>query len=150
MAGPREGVHLTRRLLSWLCAAVLTIAIAAPAMADVALEPVGTFSQPVQALSPPGDSRVFVVEKGGLIRIAGGGTFLDIRSLVSSGGERGLLGMAFHPGYPGNPRFYVNYTDTSGNTRVVEYQVSTDPNVANAGSARQIIRIVQPYSNHSG
>jgi len=65
------------------------------------------------------------------------GTFLDIRSLVKSGGEQGLLSLAFHPQYASNHRFYVNYTDTHGDTRVVEYRSSNG--TAQASTARQIL-----------
>jgi glucose/arabinose dehydrogenase len=76
------------------------------------------------------------------------GTFLDIRSLVKSGGEQGLLSVAFHPQYATNHRFYVNYTDTHGDTRVVEYRSSNG--VGQASTARQILFVAQPYSNHNG
>jgi glucose/arabinose dehydrogenase len=108
------------------------------------------FDRPLFLASPPGDDRLFVVEQTGRIRIVGGGTFLDLSASVSSGGERGLLGLAFHPNYATNGRFYVNYTNTSGDTRVVEYEASTDPNRANTGSARQLLAVEQPASNHNG
>jgi len=113
------------------------------------------FTRPVYATAPSGDDRLFVVEKGGRIRIVAGGTvrstdFLDLSSLVSSGGEQGLLGLAFHPDYAGNGRFYVSYTDTAGNSRVVEYQVSSDPDVADPGTARAILEVDQPATNHNG
>ena len=79
-------------------------------------------SQPVFVTQPPADSsRTFVVEQGGRIRLIRKGVlqstpFLDLRSKVSTGGERGLLGLAFHPDYSWNRKFYVNYTDRNGNT----------------------------------
>jgi glucose/arabinose dehydrogenase len=106
--------------------------------------------------APADTSRLFVVEKTGRIRIIKNGAllttpFLDISSLVSTGGEQGLLSMAFDPHYATNGRFYVDYTNVNGDTRVVRYTVSTgDPNVANAGSARTILAVHQPYSNHNG
>lgn len=108
------------------------------------------FDQPLFLASPPGDDRLFVVEQPGRIRIIGGGTFLDLSAAVSTGGERGLLGLAFHPDYANNGRFYVNYTNTAGDTRVVEYEASPDPNRADAGSARQLLAVDQPASNHNG
>ena len=68
-----------------------------------------------------GSGRLFVVEQGGRIRIIKGGTllptpFLDLRDRISTGGERGLLGLAFHPGFPTHRYFYVDYTDVNGNT----------------------------------
>jgi glucose/arabinose dehydrogenase len=115
------------------------------------------FAQPVYVTSPPGDaSRLFVVEKTGRIRVIENGAllitpFLDISRLVSTSGEQGLLSMAFDPHYATNGRFYVDYTNVTGDTRVVRYTVSkADLNVANAGSARTILGVHQPYANHNG
>ena len=117
----------------------------------------GTFDQPVYLTTPRGDtSRLFVVEKTGAIRIVKSGAvlakpFLDISGQVSKSGEQGLLSMAFDPRYATNRRFYVNYTNTAGDTRVVRYQASaTDPDTAVPSSARVILRVDQPYSNHNG
>lgn len=102
------------------------------------------------------DSRLFVVQQGGLIRILNSnGTvnatpFLNLSSLVSSGGERGLLGLAFHPDYATNGYFFVNYTNTSGNTVIARYSVNpSNPDIANT-SATILMTISQPYSNHNG
>jgi glucose/arabinose dehydrogenase len=115
------------------------------------------FVQPVYVTAPPGDTaRLFVVEKGGRIVIVKDGAllakpFLDVSGKVSKGGEQGLLSMAFHPRYATNGRFYVNYTNLSGDTRVVRYRVSaTNPDVAVASSSRVLLRVGQPYSNHNG
>lgn len=113
------------------------------------------FSMPVHLTAPEGDDRLFVVEKAGRIRIVDGGQvlaadFLDISALVSNGGEQGLLSLAFHPDYSTNGYFYVYYTDVNGETMVVRYTVSGDPNVANAGSAKLILTVDQPYGNHNG
>jgi glucose/arabinose dehydrogenase len=102
-----------------------------------------------------GTGRLFVVEQFGRIRLLRDGSpqrdpFLDVSSLVSAGGERGLLGLAFHPDYETNGRFFVNYTDSSGDTVIVEYRVSRDPAHAAPGSARVILREDQPYANHNG
>jgi glucose/arabinose dehydrogenase len=102
-----------------------------------------------------GSGRLFVVEQVGRVRILIEGRpqqepFLDISPLVSAGGERGLLGLAFHPDYGTNGRFFVNYTDTAGDTVIAEYRVSSDPDRADPRSARSILRIDQPYSNHNG
>ena len=112
-------------------------------------------SAPVHLASPPEDDRLFVVEQGGRIRVIHDGQlldtpFLDIRDRVSAGGERGLLSVAFHPDYTANGRFFVDYTDTSGTTRIEEYTVTGDPNVADPGSARTLLTVDQPYSNHNG
>ncbi len=103
-----------------------------------------------------GDSRLFVVQQGGLIRILNSnGTinstpFLNLSSLVSSGGERGLLGLAFHPNYATNGYFFVNYTNSTGNTVIARYSVnSTNPDVA-VNSAAILMTITQPFSNHNG
>jgi glucose/arabinose dehydrogenase len=96
--------------------------------------------------------RLYAVEQVGRIRyfVNGkpAGTFLDIRDRVASGGEQGLLSMAFHPGYARNHRFYVDYTDKSGNTRVVEFQSRNGRAVKS--SARELLFVRQPYANHNG
>jgi glucose/arabinose dehydrogenase len=112
-------------------------------------------NSPVHLAAPPGDQRLFVVEQGGRIRIIQdgqllGGSFLDISADVSSGGERGLLSLAFHPDYTTNGYFYVNYTDPSGDTRVVRYTVSGNPNLADAASDKLILTVAQPFGNHNG
>ncbi len=135
-----------------------TAARAAASPPAVALQQVGpAFDQPLYVTAPRGDtSRLFVVEKTGVIRILKDGRllprpFLDISSQVSRGGEQGLLSMAFDPGYATNRRFYVNYTNTVGDTRVVRYRASAaDPDLAVATSARVLLRVDQPYSNHNG
>ena len=111
------------------------------------------FSSPVDIASAPGDpSTLYVVEQQGTIKtVTGGqvtGTFLDIRSRVRSGGEQGLLSVAFHPDYAQNHRFYVDYTDLNGDTRVVEFKSSNG--VGLPGSARQLLFVHQPYANHNG
>ena len=110
---------------------------------------------PVFLTAPVDDARLFVLEKPGRIRIVENGTlvatpFLDITSQVSSPGERGLLGLAFHPRYATNGFFYINYTDLAGTTRIVRYTRSAARNVADAASAKPILDIQQPYSNHNG
>jgi glucose/arabinose dehydrogenase len=93
------------------------------------------------------------VEKTGTIRIMAGGAllpraFLDISTRVSRGSEQGLLGLAFHPQYGSNGKFYVDYTDGQGDTRVVEFLVSSDPDVAST-TERLILTVDQPYPNHN-
>lgn len=113
-------------------------------------------SNPVHLAAPPGDPRLFVVEQAGRIRIVQDGEllptpFLDIVSKVASGGERGLLSVAFHPDYAANGYFFVNYTDRSGDTRIERYTVSAaDPNRADPASAKPILHVEQPYANHNG
>ena len=112
------------------------------------------FTDPVE-ITHAGDSRLFVVQQGGLIKIlnANGTTnatpFLNLSSIISTGGERGLLGLAFHPNYATNGYFFVNYTNTAGNTVIARYSVSANPNVANT-TGTILMTITQPYSNHNG
>jgi glucose/arabinose dehydrogenase len=108
---------------------------------------------PVFVASTPSESdRIYIVEQDGRILAAEGGrvtgTFLDIRSRVVSGGEQGLLSMAFSPQYSTNHRFYVNYTDVNGDTRVVEFR--SDGTRGLPDSARQLLFVDQPYANHNG
>jgi len=113
-------------------------------------------SFPVYLTTAPGDnSRLFIVEKGGTIRIIKNGTllttpFLDLTSQVSTGGEQGLLGLAFDPNYAVNSRFYVSYTDTSGDSQIVRYLVSSNPDVAQTSPDRVLLSIDQPFANHNG
>lgn len=103
-----------------------------------------------------GDHRLFILEKDqGDIEIVDTsgvyiGKFLDVTGLITSGGERGLLGLAFHPDYATNGYFYINYTNLSGNTVIARYTVSANPNVADANSAAIIMTVVQDFSNHNG
>lgn len=103
-----------------------------------------------------GDSRLFITEQTGAIRILSGGTvlpvpFLDVSSLVSSGSERGLLGLAFHPNYPATPYFYIDYTNASGDIVLARYSVSGDPNVASPASGLSLLTIPhQVNANHNG
>jgi glucose/arabinose dehydrogenase len=110
---------------------------------------------PVFVDAPPGDERLFVVTKDGQIRIIKAGAtllepFLDIRELVRNDGEQGLLGLAFHPSYPANGLFYVHYSDRHGDTKVVEYQVGSNPDLADPETARLIFFTTQPAGNHNG
>jgi glucose/arabinose dehydrogenase len=123
-----------------------------PVRAAVGLDLVeGGFSAPLY-LTHAGDSRLFVVEKAGVIKIVGGGTFLDIDPLVRHDGERGLLGLAFHPDYSSNGLFYVVYTRSSdGDIVISEWEVSGNPDVADAGSERIVLTIEHSSaSNHNG
>jgi glucose/arabinose dehydrogenase len=101
-----------------------------------------------------GSGRMFVLEQPGRIRIVKGGQvldppFLDINEKVgSAGSEQGLLGLAFHPDYKNNPYFYVNYTDTQGNTVIARYQANGDE--ADPNSEKILIHQDQPFPNHNG
>jgi glucose/arabinose dehydrogenase len=113
-------------------------------------------SSPLFLTAPPGDAeRLFVVERGGAIKIVRDGSvlaapFLDVADVITAGGESGLLGLAFHPGYAVNGRFYVNYTDTLGHTQIVRFNVSANPDAADPGSASPVLTVEQPYANHNG
>jgi glucose/arabinose dehydrogenase len=104
---------------------------------------------------PDGTGRLFLVEQGGRIRVWTdtqllATPFLDLSGRISTGGEQGLLGLAFDPAYAANGRFFVHYTDTAGNTVLARYTVSADPDVANPSSAVILLDVDQPYSNHNG
>ena len=114
------------------------------------------FSSPL-ALKNAGDERLFVVEQGGVIKIVdlngvvNTTPFLDIQSIVNAGGERGLLGLAFHPEYQTNGRFFVHYSNSSGDTQISEFSVSaSNPDIANPNSEVMLLTVSQPFSNHNG
>ena len=116
---------------------------------------VSGLAQPLHLTAPRSErGRLYVVEKDGRILVVQNGRlrgepFLDIRSLVgSAGGEQGLLSVAFHPGYAQNHRFYVDYTDNRGDTRVVEYR--SNGTRALPDSRRELLFVDQPFSNHNG
>ena len=111
---------------------------------------------PVLVTAPLGDPRLFVVEQTGTIRIVKNGAllatpFIDLSTVIKFGGEQGLLGMAFHPNFASNHKFYVNYTQLSdGATIVAEYQTTPGGDIANAAVAeRRLITIAQPFANHN-
>ena len=116
----------------------------------------GLSSPVLVASARDGTGRLFVVEQTGRIRVIDGGTllptpFLNLSAAVLSGGEQGLLGLAFHPSYATNGKFYVNFINKSGDTAINEYRVSSgDPNVADSSTGRRILTIDQPDSNHNG
>jgi len=116
------------------------------------------FSSPLWVGAPEGDGRLFVAEQNSmLIKVVVNGVvqatpFLDLSGAGnSSGNERGLLGMTFHPNYADNGFFYVNYTRFGGTGRTIveRYTVSADPNVADASSAKEILNVNQPFTNHN-
>ena len=137
---------------------VLSLAYAGSSTAPVRLQPLATgLESPVYVThAGDGSGRLFVVEQAGVIRIIRNGRllarpFLDVRSRVISGGEMGLLSVAFHPQYASNGRFFVNYTANSDSLRTViaEYRVSDAPDVAGRAE-RVLLEIAQPYRNHNG
>jgi len=118
-----------------------------------------TFSKPLDLQSPvDGTNRIFVVEQGGTIQmfqnqtsVSSSETFLDIKNSLVSGGELGLLGLAFHPNYNENGAFYVYYTPSNDLAIVSSFQVSdSNSNLADISSERILLRIPQPFTNHNG
>jgi glucose/arabinose dehydrogenase len=109
-------------------------------------EEIGRYDRPVWAGSPPGDDRIFVVEQHrATIRIIGQEEpFLTLPEPVATGGEQGLLGLAFHPGFADNGRYVVNFTNADGDTRVVEFREGS------AEPVRTWLEVDQPYDNHNG
>jgi glucose/arabinose dehydrogenase len=128
---------------------------AAPFAGIRAAQVASGLDKPVFAAAPSGDSRLFIVEQTGRIRIVKDGTllsspFLDISARISSGGERGLLGLAFHPRYGANGYFFLNYTDRAGDTRIVRFGTSAEADRADPDSGKPILSVDQPYANHNG
>lgn len=119
------------------------------------LQRIGDFDSPVYVTAPPGDRRrMFVVEQGGTVRIVRGGKklerpFLDVSDRIDAGGERGLLSLAFAPDYASSGLFYVYYTATDGDIRIVEYRRASASR-ADHGSARVVLSVDHPASNHNG
>ena len=127
-----------------------------PLPASIQFVQVGGFSTPVYMTQPPDDDRMFVVQKTGEIMVLVNGTtritpFLDITGLLTTGGEQGLLSMAFDPGYTTNGRFFVCYTGADGDVTVARYHVSANPDSAVPTADEIVLRIehsAQP--NHNG
>ncbi len=126
------------------------------AVVSISLSPVASgFANAIGVSSAPGDARLFVIRQTGQVVVVSGGKavgmFLDISGRLSCCGERGLLGLAFHPQYATNGRFFVRYTTPAGDVRVSEFHVSTDSNKADAASEKVILTIPHPsFGNHNG
>ena len=155
--GPRPlSVLLTTGLLLVAACSSSSENQAPPVALNLALEPVATtFNFPILATAPVGDARLFVVEKGGVVKLVKNGVvlaapFLDIGGLVSNGGEQGLLGLAFDPQYGANGRFFVSYTNLAGDNVLASYQVSGNADVADAASGVIRLTVGQPQDNHNG
>src|SRR6476660_5470633 len=132
-----------------------------------AFEPAGLklqFEEVVGGLTAPlavvnahdGSNRLFVAEQGGQVRIVRDGRlepapFLDVSREITSGGERGLLGLAFAPGFPSAPRVFVDYTDANGDTQVLSFRISGyDANRVDPASETHVLSQKQPFANHNG
>jgi glucose/arabinose dehydrogenase len=134
------------------------------ALAQAAETPTLALGSPISGFSSPvgighagdGSNRIFVVEQGGRIRIVKSGIlqpspFLDIAGRISTGGERGLLGLAFPQDYARKGYFYVNYTNTAGNTVVSRFQRSaSNADLADPANEQIILTVGQPFANHNG
>jgi glucose/arabinose dehydrogenase len=167
------GVHYIRSYLAALAGAAILVSACggsddtdtptppAVALAVERVFPALSFALPVALLQAPGDStRWFVVEQGGRVRVFANSpqvftffTFADISHLVSASGEMGLLGMAFHPNFPTNPRVYLSYTneDAGRVNRVSEFRLNVAGNVdTTPGMERVILSVPQPAANHNG
>ena len=143
-----------RCVLAPLLAAVALVSPATQAQQKLSIRPFAHGLSAVTAIASnkAEPRRLYVVEQVGRIRyfVNGkpGGTFLDIRDRVVSGGEQGLLSVAFPPAYGRTHRFYVDYTDKSGNTRVVEFRSRNGRGIKS--TARELLFVRQPYANHNG
>ncbi|MEO8430683.1 MAG: PQQ-dependent sugar dehydrogenase [Acidobacteriota bacterium] len=130
------------------------LAVGAP---DIALQLVtGGLSGITSLVSAPGDSRIFITEQGGRVRIWDGtqllaASFLDVSGLITPnrGSEQGLLCVVFHPQFASNGFFFINYTDATGSTVVARYHAQPSANVADAGGVK-LLTITQPFANHNG
>jgi glucose/arabinose dehydrogenase len=119
----------------------------APAPALRLVEAARVAGQPVQVVEAPGGRLLAVAQEGTVRPLADPGRpLLDLRDRVAFGGEQGLLGLAFHPRAPADPRLYVHYSDPAGDTRVVEYEDGP----GGPRPVRTLLRVDQPYPNHNG
>jgi glucose/arabinose dehydrogenase len=121
----------------------------------LALREVATgFDQALYLAQAPGSRELYVVEQPGrVVQLDGDGpgrTLIDIRDRVQSGGEQGLLGLAFHPEYAANGRLFLHYTTQGGDTRVDEYRRAAGSETADPGTRKELLRVEQPFPNHNG
>ena len=136
--------------------ALVLAAVVAQAEPTVTLQHVADDLGNLVSITHAGDNRLFITLQHGLVMVHDGTRvlpepFLDVRNLVSSQNEQGLLSVAFHPDYAHNGLFYINYTNLGGHTVVARYSVlPTNPNRANPSSAIPILTINQPFANHNG
>ena len=156
------------RALAMFGGFVVALTLAAPAAAGAAalrdasggalrvIEVASDFNSPVHVAAPSNEKRkLYVVEQPGVIRVLVGGKrrakpFLDIDDLVSCCGEQGLLSVAFHPNYKKNRKFYVNYTNNSGNTVIAQFRANKQRTMGLRRTQRVLLRINQPFGNHNG
>ena len=126
-----------------------------PTSDDIVLtEVAGDLERPVQLVGVPGDSRLFIAEQRGRIRVLADGQvrselYLDIGDQLSGGNEQGLLGLAFHPDFQSNGYAYINYTNRAGDTRVVRYTERADGSSLDPTTLKEILFVEQPFGNHN-
>ena len=120
-------------------------------------EVLGGFTDPLAIVNAhDGSNRLFIVEQAGIVRVVRDGAiaatpFLDVRDEITTGGERGLLGLVFAPGFPGDPRVFVDYTDLNGDTVVASFRVAADdPDRVDPASETRVLFQEQPFPNHNG
>lgn len=155
---PSHPLSLIFLLAASSCGSEFTIVTPGPPDGTAALglqEVAAGLAFPLYLTAPADDPRLFVVEKGGRIRIIKDGgllaaPFLDLTGQVSTGNEQGLLGLAFPPDYAATGRFVVHYTDPAGDTRLSGFRASADPDLADPGSETVLLAVDQPYANHNG
>lgn len=148
---------MIRTLLSTSVFIAISSTLMAQSPVRVQLVPYATGFNQITDVAHAGDERLFVTQQAGLIRIVmPNGSILPTPflslSVLSSGNEQGLLGLAFDPEYGTNGHFYVNYTFGSGtgSTRISRFTVSADPNVADPASEEILFTVQQPFTNHNG
>lgn len=162
----RRAIYFTAFLSCLWSVAVFTTSAETPSLkiattqaAPVYFTPLASgFNLPtdIAATTIPGDQRIFIAQQSGLIRIidTNGNVlpqpFLDISDRTMDQGERGLLGLTFHPNYAQNGYFYVNYNDLGGETHIARFQVTADANIADRDTEKLILFIDQPFDNHNG
>ncbi len=159
VTGLNEGQVEIRAITEGVTGRIMITVAAAPPGGPVTVglrEVAAGLNFPLYLTSPPGDDRLFIVQKGGVIRLLKGTTlletpFLDLASKVfSEGGEQGLLGLAFPPDYASSGRFIVHYTELSGDTRVSLFRVSGDLDRADPASESVVLAAPQPGPAHKG
>jgi len=137
-------------------AALAAAAAHAPSPPAIAAETVvDGLDRPLYVTAPAHDSRLFIVEQTGRVRVMRAGhllphPFLDVSDRVSHATEQGLLSLAFHPHYAHNGFVYIDYTDRRGDTRIERYRVSADSDRVESASMTLILTVAQPYANHNG
>ena len=148
----------TKPVLAILALSLLTVAVAEPAAALTTIRVASALNRPIYCTAPPGDTRLFIIEQRGVIKILKNGQilpqpFLDIDALVpniTGNDERGLLGLEFHPDYASNGLFYVYYTNLQNDAAYRRYSVSANPDRADSLSSFPILTIIDPFTNHNG